>query len=405
LKNPQDDLPELKFLRRQTEKNQYNIDCQARQIAAIKSGVIQAPPEGLTVDSPQLLQDVPPPERQWCVRGWIPDEEVTGLYGDGGLGKSLAAQQLATCVALGVPWFGLPTDKRRVLYVSCEETTSELHRRQAAINRSIGCTFSDLGHCEWICRVGEDNALVHLSCAYGAHSLQIVTTPFHDQIRYYSEAHSVSLLIVDTAAKVYPLDENNRYQVDYFVSRILGNIARELCGAVVLVAHPSRAGIRDGDISSGSTGWNNAFRSRMTFTRPKNEGNDPDVRILSRKKANYASIDGEVQLRYDDGAWKAETNFGGALGTAEARGIENRVLDCLSDLVKRGHRLSPSNASTNCAAKMIKRQGSFHDASKAKIDTALVSLEQQNRIEIRTEGPASRTVRYYAPSSNKVMLL
>lgn len=47
--------------------------------------------------------------REWVVEGWVPKGEVTFLYGDGGVGKSLLAQQLATCAATGNDWLGHPS--------------------------------------------------------------------------------------------------------------------------------------------------------------------------------------------------------------------------------------------------------------------------------------------------------
>ncbi len=41
------------------------------------------------------------PERRWLVPDWIPQGQVTLLGGDGGVGKSLLAQQLMTSLALG----------------------------------------------------------------------------------------------------------------------------------------------------------------------------------------------------------------------------------------------------------------------------------------------------------------
>lgn len=67
-------------------------------------------------DTLKPLHSIPPikwhgqpiPERQWLVENWIPWGCVTALYGDGGTGKSLLAQQLLTSVATGTPFLGLP---------------------------------------------------------------------------------------------------------------------------------------------------------------------------------------------------------------------------------------------------------------------------------------------------------
>jgi RecA-family ATPase len=46
-------------------------------------------------------QDETAPARMWLLDQWLPLARGTFLTGKGGSGKSLLAQQLATCVALG----------------------------------------------------------------------------------------------------------------------------------------------------------------------------------------------------------------------------------------------------------------------------------------------------------------
>ena len=52
---------------------------------------------------PEIYQNTPP-DREWVIKDWLPKGYVTALYGDGGVGKSLLVQQLATCVATGKPF-------------------------------------------------------------------------------------------------------------------------------------------------------------------------------------------------------------------------------------------------------------------------------------------------------------
>jgi len=82
-----------------------------------------------------------PPLREWAVDQYIPKGSVTGLFGAGGVGKSLLAQQAATSVSLGLDWVGLPTRQSSVLAYFCEDDYDELWRRQAGINSSLGYPY------------------------------------------------------------------------------------------------------------------------------------------------------------------------------------------------------------------------------------------------------------------------
>ena len=88
-----------------------------------------------------------------------------------------------------------------------------------------------------------------------------------------------------------------------FISQ-LNKLAIDIGGAVLLNAHPSRAGLSTGNLDGGSTAWSNSVRSRWSLARPaveNGESEDPDARILTRRKANYARIGEEIPLQWLDG--------------------------------------------------------------------------------------------------------
>lgn len=237
----------------------------------------------------------PAPPRRWIVQDWVPVGVVTALYGDGGIGKSLAAQQLMTSVATGAPWFGLDVSRGRTLGVFCEDDEDELHRRQEAINESLGITMAGLGDLRLLSRLGEDNSLVQFDG--GPRQL----TQLHADLLATCEAWRPDLVILDTAADLYPDNESDRSKVRWFVQTALASIARKMQCGLVLLAHPSVAGMASGEGTGGSTAWNNTVRSRMYLSRAKGEDADPDARELSRKKANYAPRDALVRLTWRAG--------------------------------------------------------------------------------------------------------
>lgn len=251
----------------------------------------------------------PAPERRWVVEDWIVAGAVNSLYGDGGLGKSLLAQQLMCSVSIGAKWLGLETTKGTVLGVFCEDEVGELTRRHGAIKSSlgfpIGNPFSDA--IIWP-RVGGDNTLVRFD-KQGQPQL----SPFHAELVEAICDLNPSLVILDTLADVYGGNELDRVQVNYFCKTVLGGIIKlqESRGHLLTIqqlGHPSVSGgaAGGGRGYSGSTAWNNSVRSRAYLTRPDDEG--PDARLLTRGKSNYAkSGDGTgIRLIYSDGVLMPE---------------------------------------------------------------------------------------------------
>jgi RecA-family ATPase len=255
-------------------------------------------PSPLVIVSPATLNGEPP-ARKWIVPNWIPCGGVTGLYGGGGLGKSLLAQLLQTAMAIDEAWLGQHVEQGASLGIYCEDSLDELWRRQADINAEYGTDFDSLGDVHWLPRLGEDNLLIRFT-RNGVGEL----TPLHSHVLDAALDARARLVVVDTAADVFGGNENDRSQVRQFVSRALGSIAQKINGAVLLCAHPSRSGLASGEGDGGSTGWSNALRSRLYLRAPAVESGeqpDPNARVLERRKANYASRNDELRLRWRNG--------------------------------------------------------------------------------------------------------
>jgi hypothetical protein len=228
----------------------------------------------------------PAPPRAWVVDDWIPRGVVTGLYADGGTGKSMLTQQLCTSAAASLPWIGLPTRPGRALALFCEDDADEVHRRQDRINAALGIKPADLGdRVAYLARLGEDNTLM----TFDGRGAVGRATPGFDRLMETCAAFKPDVLVLDTAADVFGGDEVQRAQVRFFVQHGLGRLARATGAGVVLCAHPSVAGMSNGTGSSGSTAWANTMRSRLFMERPKaSSGLPTEARILTRAKANFA---------------------------------------------------------------------------------------------------------------------
>lgn len=236
-----------------------------------------------------------PPEREWLVPEWIPAGTVSSIYGDGGVGKTLVAQQLLYAAAIGGKWLGLAIPKCKALGVFCEDDRDELHRRHDSIRQAMGIAIGNPfdGAFLWP-RVGFDNLLV----TFDRESKPTMSPLFERTMKAVLE-NQIGLLVLDTAADLFGGNEVIRGQVNYFIKAVCGAYirrAKELGFGltVVILAHPSQAGRNSGTGESGSTGWSNAVRSRLYLTKP--ETGLPEQRVLTRKKSNYSAAGDDVKL-------------------------------------------------------------------------------------------------------------
>jgi hypothetical protein len=65
--------------------------------------------------------------QRYLIDGLIPERSLGLLVGDSGLGKSPLAYQMGICVATGIPFLGLPTQKSRVLYLDFENGLQDVN--------------------------------------------------------------------------------------------------------------------------------------------------------------------------------------------------------------------------------------------------------------------------------------
>lgn len=246
---------------------------------------------------PVLVADLTgnPPEREWIVPDWLPKGVVSSLSGDGGMGKTLIAQQLLYAAGVGGKWLGLDVPKMAGLGVFCEDDQDELHRRHVDIKTDLGYAVGNPFDHTWVWpRVGSDNLLVTFD-----RENRPLMSPFFADIMAHVMAKRIELLILDTVADLFGGNEIIRAQVNYFIKSACGSFIAKgkeagFTLSVLLLSHPSQAGRNSGSGESGSTAWNNAVRARLYLTRP--EDGLPEQRILTRKKSNYSASGDDVKL-------------------------------------------------------------------------------------------------------------
>ena len=125
---------------------------------------------------------------------------------------------------------------------------------------------------------------------------------------------------MDSLHDVFTGNENFRPEARAFV-QAMANIATAINGAVLVLAHPSLAGLDRGIGTSGSTAWNNAVRSRLYLTTPENAARGSEIRILTTIKANYTRTGERIILKRRNGVFVA---VGSDEAGADARGRRKR---------------------------------------------------------------------------------
>lgn len=277
-------------------------------------------------------------EREWTVEGWIPKGQVTLLYADGGVGKSQIILQLLTSVSLGESWFGRDTSKGSALYLGAEDDTDELHRRFHDVINARFKSYADFPDVIFSSLAGEDALLAN----YDPRSKKLSPSAVMKELTAAIAKHTPSICVIDTLADVFPADENDRALARQFIGLLRKPAIEHKCALVVL-AHPSLSGISTGRGTSGSTGWNNSVRSRITMERDENNS---DRRILKLAKSNYSKIGTEIVITWENGVFVHDPQSSGLDAQAANSKAKRVFLSLLENHNENGMSVNANGGST-----------------------------------------------------------
>ena len=255
------------------------------------------------LDLGELAHREPQPPA-FIMADWLPAGYATLLAGHGGVGKSAIGLHVAACIARGVPYFGIEAERRRVLYLSCEDRESVLHWRLAHIVRHMGITLDNLGgELDVLDLVGHDSVLWDRDPRTG----YCVTLAFGELERRIAQS-GVQVLAVDGVSDTFAGNENARADVKRFVNALLSLLPID--GALLLLGHVNRPAASNPGASegySGSTQWHNAVRARW-YLYPETE-RDEDERqkrsgrlVLEMQKSNMGAVQPAMTFRWDEHA-------------------------------------------------------------------------------------------------------
>ncbi len=320
------------------------------------------------------LSGVDPEPRRFVIERIAPERQVTLFTGPGSAGKSLLGQQLATAMAAGVSCLGLEVKPGVAVYLTCEDDADELHRRQLAICAALRVDMASLdGRLHLISRVGElDNVLTTVSEKGD-------TLPSASFVRLSATVRSVgsSLIVLDNVAHLFDGNENDRGEVTQFVN-LLNRLAQETGAAILMLAHPNKAG----DDYSGSTGWNNAVRSRVFLEHDE----ETDLRHLRLPKSNYSKKGDVVSFRWHEWAFVRDDDLPPDTQAKIAEAIrsssENAAfLGCLREIIRQNRQVSEMPTAANYAPKKFEGMHEAKGFKKRHLEAAMDRLFRIGAIE------------------------
>ncbi len=246
------------------------------------------------------------------------------------------------------------------MFYTGEESDKELHRRLAAILAHYDLQYSDIvGRFFAHCRPADDPVL-------GAPDRNGIIQPTPSFLQLQEAVLDIrpKLVCIEAASDVFGGDENKRPQVRGFMGLLRGGLAIKGETAIVLLQHPSQAGLASGTGTSGSTAWNNSVRSRLYLSTVKANGEgepDRDLRKLEVMKNNYARAGEIIKLRWKDGVFVVESGASSLDRLAHNNKIDDLFLRLLDRFTHSGFSALIRRISARRSAAILGRPPSERD--------------------------------------------
>jgi hypothetical protein len=285
------------------------------------------------------------PRTEFAWTDFILAGETNLLFGDGGIGKSLLALHIAVAVASGKPLFGQDTMPMPVLGLFAEDGEAQTQYRLESVLASLGITAkADLPIRLW-CQPREDPLLAVIDDNGTVKELPRL----HALRAELAKIGRPALVILDSLADLFALNESLRLPVNAALKRVLGGLSRDFGATVLVLAHPSKTSMQDGSHYSGSTAFNNAVRQRLTLERVKQDAGEstkgPRQCILRVAKSNYGPLS-EKTLWFDG---PSIYEYPAASGEDECKVVLETVLGWIA----KGTRLVNRNGGQNGDARNL----------------------------------------------------
>jgi hypothetical protein len=241
--------------------------------------------------------DIQRPPKEFIADGYIPCGCVGLLTGTGSVGKSFLSLLLAAAVASGkaIEPFK-PAQPRRVMIVNVEDGDDDLARRIYSIGQEYFFTAEerDLLQQNLVILPGRGQ----IGPLMKKENAVPVETDNAEWLRSQVEQYDPSLVILDTKARLYGLEENSTDDGSQWVALLEQMLVGRPWLTFLIVSHTAKNNVQSEDQHADRGASSVADNSRfvMVATKPKEDDmrnlNGPDPRIfvkLSHAKSSYSA--------------------------------------------------------------------------------------------------------------------
>ena len=216
----------------------------------------------------------------------------------------------------------------------------------------------------------------------------------------YMEAFGPGLTVIAVLAATFAGNEIIRTEVRQFAN-LLNGLCKKHKSAILLLAHPSLAGMSTGTGLSGSTDWNNGFRSRV-YLETINGKENGSYRVFKGMKNNYGELGGKIDLQWKNGLYVPVEETAGIEKVIINAKIEEKFMTSLKKRASQDRPVSdkpgPNYAPTVFAAEP---EAIAEKITSKQFEAAMERLFTANQIRVETSGPPSRPRRSVVTAEQK----
>jgi RecA-family ATPase len=262
-----------------------------------------------------------PPQREWCIKEFLPKKIVATMIAAGGTGKSILALHIAVAIASGTSLFAkyFPDKPAKVVFISGEDDLAELHRRLHKVTQGLGDSVKEL--------VSNNLHFIDLADSFdlftskSAHQdAKITSVPSRIcSAIINSIGDDVGLVIIDPISRFRGGEENLAADTTRFVQAL--QQIRDQLNTTVLTLHHVNKGARMNGATQNNARGSSAFIDGVRLVFELNSLSPEDLKrkygsafsesrmlLLQTVKSNYGKpIDPLYLLRCDDGSLELQS--------------------------------------------------------------------------------------------------